>query len=288
MRTSGFFFRAAAVRVPFCLSVWPQGQALVQSVAKDAGREAGLPRSPPVKCMCVCKTSLAVGRGRRRVGAAAVPQEWRGPVSWAQQRRPAPPGLREQPVRPRVRHAQSFRGLCSGPARLLHLLAWGSPLWSGPPLLSKSPPQPCTLPTGIGFSRGSLGSEVLAHPQATGPCIFAVVSSRSSFTAKLKTRSVLTAALGSPRSLTRAYWYSGPEVAHRSALESRGKACASASSTALYYCSILLSVPSARNRASDTAQFSLNRELKRSPSKQGSCWGRWAALAGKHCPCRWG
>lgn len=30
----------------------------MQSVAKDAGREAGLPRYPPVKCMCVCVQTI--------------------------------------------------------------------------------------------------------------------------------------------------------------------------------------------------------------------------------------
>lgn len=72
--TSGYFCPAAATRLPFCLFCVTSGQVLVQSVAKDAEWEAGLPRHPSAKCMCVCKPSLAIGRPRGPVQAAAEPR----------------------------------------------------------------------------------------------------------------------------------------------------------------------------------------------------------------------
>lgn len=60
--------------MPFCLFCVTSGKARVRSVAKDAGREAGLRRQPSAKCMCVCKPPSSVGRRRGPVPAAEEPQ----------------------------------------------------------------------------------------------------------------------------------------------------------------------------------------------------------------------
>lgn len=65
---------AVAARLPFCLFCVTSRKALVRSVAKDAGQEAGLTRHPSAKCMCICKPPSAVGRRRGPVWAAEKPQ----------------------------------------------------------------------------------------------------------------------------------------------------------------------------------------------------------------------
>lgn len=58
----------------FCLSCVTSGKAPVWSVAKDAGRKAGLGRQPSAKCMCVCKLPSAVRRRQGPVWAAEEPR----------------------------------------------------------------------------------------------------------------------------------------------------------------------------------------------------------------------